>query len=151
MKQNLVESVRLTGEAHLSPQQLWNTYKSVAETPAISRPWPTKLSLQSSPLRKGDLHSPVAGDGPLALKRPDRAALEGGEGLVGADLGAARRFAFRGISPSSASIVHKPREARLVDVRRQLTARSYFQAVLSSKDVFAKGNGSFPSGKSAAF
>ena len=31
-------------------------------------------------------------------------------------------------------IVHKPGEARLVDVRRQLAARSYFQAVLSSTD-----------------
>ena len=48
-------------------------------------------------------------------------------------------------------IVHQPGEAPLVDVRRQLAARSYFEAVLFSKDVFAKGNESFPSDKSAAF
>ena len=56
---------------------------------------------------------------------------------------AARRFAFRGISPSSASDCSQ--------ARRGCSARSYFQAVLSSKDVFAKGNESFPSGKGAAF
>ena len=66
---------------------------------------------------------------------------------VRADLGAARRFAF----PVRHRIVHKPGEARLVDVRRQLVARSYFQAVLCSTDVFAKGIGSFSSGKSAGF
>ena len=56
-----------------------------------------------------------------------------------------------GYLPVRHRIVHKPGEARLVDVRRQLAARSYFQAVLSSKDVFAKGNESFPRGKGAAF
>ena len=66
-----------------------------------------------------------------------------------ADLRAARRFAFRGILPVRHRIVHKLGEARLVDVGRQLAARSYFRAVLSSTDVFAKGNESFPSGKSA--
>ena len=36
-----------------------------------------------------------------------------------------------GYLPVRHRIVHKPSEARLVDVRRQLAARSYFQAVLS--------------------
>ena len=70
---------------------------------------------------------------------------------VRADLGAARRLAFRGTSPVWHRFVHKPGEARLVDVRRQLTARSFFQAVPSSTDVFAKGTETFPSGKSATF
>ena len=56
MKQKLVEFVNLTDEVHLSRQQLRHKLQvCLAETPAILCPWPTKLSLQSSPLRKAGL------------------------------------------------------------------------------------------------
>ena len=55
-----------------------------------------------------------------------------------------------GYLPVRHRIVHKLGEARIVDVKRQLAAKSYFQTVLSSTDVVAKSNELFPSGKSAA-
>ena len=91
MKQNLVEFVSATDEAHLSRQQLWNKYKSVLHRRQQSRVLDRRASTP------GGEHSAVAGNGPLALYMPDRAVLEGGqedpdEGAIVADPPSRRRL-----------------------------------------------------------
>ena len=91
MKQNLVEFVSLIDEAHLARQQLWNKYKFVLQRRQQSRVRGQRNFRCSRALLEKQVyvldrhfdpdgeHSVVAGDGPLASCRPDRAALEGGE------------------------------------------------------------------------
>ena len=91
MKKNLVEFVSLTDEAHLWRQQLWNTNKYVLQRRKQSRArgqrnFRCSRALFEKQVYVLDTHfdtdgelSVVAGDGPLALYRLDRAALEGGQ------------------------------------------------------------------------
>ena len=81
----------LTDEAHLSRQQLWNKYKSVLQRRQQSRVHGQRNFRCNRALFEKQVyvldrrfdpdgeHSVVASDGPLALHRPDRAALEGGQ------------------------------------------------------------------------
>ena len=86
MKQNLDEFVSLIDEAHLSRQQLWNKYMSVLQRRRQSRVraqrnfrcsralFEKQVSVLDRRFDPDGEHSVVAGDGPLALCRPDRAS-----------------------------------------------------------------------------
>ena len=80
MKQNLVEFVSFTDEAHLPRQKLWNKYKSVLQRRQQSRVRGQRNFRCSRALFEKQVHVLDRRFDPAhALYTPDRAALEGGE------------------------------------------------------------------------
>ena len=127
MKQNLVEFVSLTDQAHLSRQQMWNRYTPVVHRRQQSRVrgkrnFRCSRALFGEQVYVLDRHIPdgehavVAGDGLLALYWPDRATFEGGQ--EDPDEGAIAAALLRGV------------DAAGLDEEDSTLARDYLDAAL---------------------